>query len=394
MRLIIGLLLLLSTLPACQSGEDNKTMTSTNPQANTLSSPLYFGTYTQAESHVNGKASGIYIGDFFPQDGSLQLTDSISHIINPSFVALSQDRKILYAVSESGSGKLFAYHLGEAKPSLLGQWPTAAAAPCHIAVGSNDQLVIISNYMGGVVNIFHRNASDSLHEIQRLQLDRNGDTAASHAHAATFSPDKRFVFINDLGKDKIWAFRIDTSALSSTGQSTNKAVLIEEPSLHWLYEQQAEQAGPRHFTFHPSGRYAYVVNELNATLQAFAYESSTGQLSTIQTISTLPDDYTQWNACADIHAHPNGRFLYASNRGHNSIACYEIEENGQLKLLAHTSSGGEFPRNFAISPNGKHLLVANQNSDNVLSFAIDPDKGTLRKEHEYSIKTPVCIAFH
>lgn len=394
MRFIYTATFLFAWLLGCQSGETTQTTSATQPKAEEQPLALYLGTYTRTEGHVDGKASGIYLGNFLPSIGSLQLTDSISGITNPSFVALSQDREILYAASETASGELFAYRLGNARPSKLGQWPTGAAAPCHIAVDRSDRLVMVSNYMDGVVNVFYRNPqTDSLHEIQRLQLDRDGDATASHAHSATFSPDNRFVFIADLGKDKIWAFRIDSSIFSTLPNPAKSPILIEETSLHWQHQPGAAQAGPRHFTFHPNGRYAYVVNELNASVTAFAYEASTGQLSAIQSSSTLPESYTEWNACADIHVHPNGRFLYASNRGHNSIVSYQIADNGQLSLLGHTPSGGAFPRNFAISPDGQHLLVANQNSDNILSLAIDPKLGTLDKKQDKAVKTPVCIAF-
>lgn len=392
MRFICAVPLFFALLLGCQPSETTQA-TAADPTASDQPQAVYLGTYTRTEGHVDGKASGIYLGNFTPSNGSLQLTDSIRDIINPSFVALSQDRKLLYSVSETGSGELFAYQLGNAGPSLIGQWPTGAAAPCHIAVDASDQLVIVSNYMNGVVNVFHRDAQQNIREIQRLQFNRAGDVAESHAHSATFSPDNRFVFIPDLGKDKIWVYRIDTAALSADRQATNIPVLIEEPSRHFFHQNLPAQAGPRHFTFHPSGRYAYVVNELNASVTAFAYEAGSGQLSAIQTIPTLPEDFTEWNACADIHAHPNGRFLYASNRGHNSIVSYQIADNGRLSLLAHTPTGGAFPRNFAISPDGKSLLVANQNSDNILSFAIDPDRGTLDKKQDNSVKTPVCIAF-
>lgn len=393
MRFILGILLL-TTLLACQSGEESKTVLPAKPIAEDFITPLYFGTYTRKEGHVDGKASGIYYGIFEHTSGKIKIKDTIGGIINPSFVALSQDREMLYAASETGGGELFAYRLGEANPLLLGQWPTGAAAPCHIAVDASDRLVLVSNYMGGVVNVFYRDSQDRIHEIQRLQLDREGDTAASHAHAASFSPDNRFVFITDLGKDKIWAFRLDTSALGQLVDRPGSLVLHEEFSLHWQHEGLDRRAGPRHFTFHPNGRFAYVVNELNATVTALAYDAKSGQLSGIQNISTLPEAYTDWNACADIHIHPNGRFLYASNRGHNSIVSYQIGEDGQLNLLGHTPTSGEFPRNFAITPDGQQLLVANQNSDNVVSFDIKPQTGKLDKKQENSVKTPVCIAFY
>ncbi len=230
MQWIYTLIFLAAFLLGCQPSETTETTAATDPTVVSQPLALYLGTYTRTEGHVDGKASGIYLGNFLPSHGSIQLTDSIRDIINPSFVALSQDKEILYAVSETGNGELFAYRLHKTAPSLLGQWPTGAAAPCHIAVDASDQLVIVSNYMNGVVNIFHRDAQQNIREIQRLQFNQTGDTAESHAHSATFSPDNRFVFIADLGKDKIWVFRIDTAALKAGEQAANSPVLIEQPS--------------------------------------------------------------------------------------------------------------------------------------------------------------------
>ncbi len=398
MRRTLCHLSFLALLLGCQHGEPSRALSdSTSLATDSLftSIPLYLGTYTRKEGHVDGQASGVYYGTLEAGSGIITISDTIADIINPSFVALSKDQKMLYAVSETGNGELFAYRLKQdQQPAKLGQWPTGAAAPCHIAVDSSDRLVVVSNYMDGVVNVFYRNPqSDSLQEIQRLQLDREGDAAASHAHSATFSPDNRFIFIADLGKDRIWAFRIDSSVFSTPPNPTKNPALIEETSLHWQHQGLEKAPGPRHFTFHPSGKYAYLVNELNASIAAFSYDAAAGKLSAIQSIPTLPDDFTDWNACADIHVHPNGRFLYASNRGHNSIVAYSIANDGQLSLLGHTPSGGEFPRNFAISPDGLLLLVANQNSNNIRSFAIHPQKGTLDKKQDKPVKTPVCVAF-
>lgn len=399
MRFILCYFLFLCLLFGCQPSEPTAEQAEAySLRADSLLAtiPLYLGTYTRKEGHVDGQATGIYYGTLESSSGTIKISDTIGGIINPSFVALSHDRKLLYAVSETGSGELFAYRLGQEEkqpPSLLGQWPTGAGAPCHIAVDRSDRLVIVSNYMDGVVNVFYRNPLDSLIEIQRLQLDRDGDATASHAHSATFSPDNRFVFIADLGKDKIWAFRIDSSIFSTLHNPAKSPILIEETSLHWQHQGLEKAAGPRHFTFHPNGQSAYLVNELNASITAFSYQAAAGKLSAIQSITTLPDGFTDFNACADIHLHPNGRFLYASNRGHNSIVSYHIADNGQLSLLAHTPTGGAFPRNFAISPDGQHLLVANQNSNNILCFTIHPQKGTLDGKYDKPVKTPVCIAF-
>lgn len=363
---------------------------------------VYLGTYTREESHVNGKASGIYAARQDKENGKLELIDSTASVINPSFVAFSQDGGLLYAVSETGGGELITYRIGEgAELKEIARNPTDAGAPCHIAVDESDRLIVTSNYGGGNINVFYRDEEDGIHELQRIPFNREEGERASHAHSATFSPDNRHVFIADLGKDKIWGFSINEQAIEdfkvsqANGEqlALNTHIVLEEHVEHWLHPELPEPAGPRHFDFHPNGRNAYVINELNATVTAFDYDTENGTLTTLQTIATLPETFTEWNSCADIHVHPSGQFLFGSNRGHNSIVTYRIAEDGKLSLVGHTSTGGEFPRNFALSPDGRYLYAANQNTDNILQLEIDAETGQLTPVAETATLTPVCVAF-
>ncbi|MEM6965197.1 MAG: lactonase family protein [Bacteroidota bacterium] len=217
---------------------------------------------------------------------------------------------------------------------------------------------------------------------QVITLEGKGVTPrqeGSHPHSVNISPDNKFLLVADLGTDKIMMYQIDFE---------NAQLLPNQPA----FVQVQAGAGPRHLTFHPNDKYAYVVNELDATVNVFDYAD--GQLTEKQSLSTLPPDFTGENWCADIHVHPSGKFLYASNRGHDSIVIFEIDEtNGTLTRLGHEPTLGQHPRNFMIEPSGKHLWVANQNSDNVVKFAIDPKTGLLTKVDQMEVMTPVCLQF-
>ncbi|MEL6276449.1 MAG: lactonase family protein, partial [Bacteroidota bacterium] len=342
--------------------------------------PLYIGTYTRKEGHVDGKALGIYRAVMNQEDGSLNIEASTDSIINPSFVLPSRDGKNLYAVSEIGKGEVVAYAKGDHQLTRLNTVPTGAPAPCHLAMDLTDRYLVTSNYMGGIVNVYRRGVDGQLNEVQRIILNQTEDEKESHAHSATFSPDNRFVLIADLGKDRIWQYQFDASSGKIT--PNEKA-----------YVEVADGAGPRHFTFHPQGTFAYVINELNSTVTAYEFDSLVGQLTEIQTLSTLPKDFDDNNSCADIHPHPNGKFLYGSNRGHNSIVVYAIMDDGKLSIVEHISTGGDFPRNFALSPDGRFLYAANQNSDNIRQFLINENDGRLTFHADVAVKTPVCLAF-
>lgn len=231
--------------------------------------------------------------------------------------------------------------------------------------------------MGGVVMVYGINEAGSLKKQQRIDLE---NPEKSHPHSVTISDDNSTAYIADLGNDKIWIY--DLNAEEGVLTPNKQAFVTLENG-----------AGPRHFTIAKDGKTAYSANELNSTVTTFEVLEN-GGLKILQNISTLPEDYTGKNAPADIHLHPSGKFLYVSNRGHNSIAAFEVENDGRLSASGHFSTQGETPRNFALSPSGNYLYVANQDSNNIVLFEIDENTGNLvQKEDPYQVRTPVCLEF-
>ncbi len=347
---------------------------------------LFVGTYTKETT-----SEGIY-GYFVSLEGKLDHFGSFKSI-NPSFLAINE-LKYVYAVNEVGEyegkpgGAVSAFALDHdgSKYSLrlLNQQPTLGADPCYVTVDSNRKNLLVANYTGGSVTVLPINSDGSLgaatdvkqHEGSGPKEQQKGP----HAHCIILDRAERYALVADLGTDKIMIYRFD----SKRGKLT--------PNKQPFVQLQAG-AGPRHLTFDPVGKYLYAINELDSTLSSFKYDDDDGKLKHIETVSTLPSDFTGVSYCADVHIHGSGKFLYGSNRGHNSIAVFQIGHKGKLKLVEHVSTGGDWPRNFAITPNGFQLLVANQRSNNVVSFRIDTDTGRLSRETVEEIPSPVCLRF-
>lgn len=361
------------------------------PPVATQPGQVYIGTYTRDEGWVHGKGDGIYRAAINGNGASLAMADSTNNIVNPTFLALSPDRKNLYAVSEimpgdDDTGFVYAFAI-EHDQSLrfINRLPSNGLAPAHISVDPTGRLVFASNYVGGVVSVYKRNEDGSISLLQTLQHKGSGphpNQDGSHVHMAKVSPDHTYLYVPDLGADKIWSYRIDPKS--------PKLIPTEQGSVNL-----APGAGPRHMDFHPGLHLAYVVNELNSTISLFSYSPKDGVLEEIENISTLPNDFKEWNSTADIHVHPNGKFLYASNRGHNSIVIFALDDEGRMSLVGHTPTRGEIPRNFVIHPSGDYLYVANQNTDTIEIFSIDPESGTLSfTGNKLDVPTPVCILFY
>lgn len=381
------------SLIACTPNNSNN---NSNPDSiNMKKQYLFVGTYTKKEGHVDGKAEGIYQISYDASLDKIQnnnLNSKSFKTINPSYIAISPDKKFLYSVQELGpndgdAGLIEAYRIDPITKDLqfINSQSTNSFAPCHISVDATGGVLIVSNYVGGVVSIFPIQKEGGLAPAsQIIQYNGKGVTdrqEASHPHSSTISPDNKFVFIADLGTDKISSYQIDLE--------NHKLVATEQE-----FVKVQDGAGPRHFTFHPNGKFAYVVNELDATVNVFEYNNTDGNLNQLQSLSTLPEGFQEFNLCADIHVHPSGKYVLASNRGHNSIVVFKVnQESGTLEFVETTSTGGDFPRNFAIDPSGKYVWVANQNSDNVVQFEIDLENGNLKKVGEVKILTPVCLKF-
>lgn len=348
------------------------------------STDLWIGTYTRKEGHVDGKAAGIY--HWRVTDSLVQELSTTSGIPNPSFVRLSPDGQFLYAVSETGpdidsTGYVYAYAIDGDSLRLLNRQASHNFAPCNVSVHPAGKWLYLTNYVGGTIARYPIAQNGELAPAETvLVLEGSGPhdrQDSSHPHSATVSPDGRWVMVADLGTDLI-----HTLTTADTEWKSQAEV------------QLPPGAGPRHLAFHPTAPYAFSINELNSTITAFHYQLENGALHIIDHYSSLPTDFEGFNLTADIHISPDGRWLYASNRGHNSIVAYAIDEKtGQLTYLQHADSGGDFPRNFAIHPDGQSLWVANQNTDNIRVFALDDQTGRLTTKQEMTVLTPVCLQF-
>ena len=348
---------------------------------------LYVGTYT------SGKSEGIYVYRMDPVSGELKPFNSIQSA-NPSFLAIDRSKRYLYAVNEvkefdgKPGGAVSAFAIDSATRNLrfLNQQPSLGADPCHLTVDRRRKSLLVANYTGGNVAVLPIQRDGSLgpatdlkkHEGSSIKEQQKGP----HAHCIILDASDRHALVADLGIDKVVIYRFD--------RTTGKLTPAKQ---HWAPLQPG--AGPRHLTLHPSGGYAYVINELDSTMTAFKYDGVNGTLSPLDTVSTLPSNFSGTSYCADVHVSPSGKFLYGSNRGHDSIVGFAIDQRtGKLQQLEHVSTEGKWPRNFTIDPTGRFLLVANQHTDNVVSFRIDAQTGLLKPTgHVAEIPVPVCLKF-
>lgn len=346
---------------------------------------LFAGTYTGSGS------KGIYVYRFNAATGRAQLlhqTDSAEH---PSYLALSPNGKTLYACNETASaegGRISAYAVDtNGRLRLLNQQFTGGNHPCYVAVHPSGKWVVVGNYSGGSVVAFPVNGDGSLQAYaQLIQHEGKGPNQQRqekpHVHATVFSGDGNLLYVPDLGTDKLMLYRFDAKAAKPL-QAAAQPFVASQPG-----------SGPRHFTFHPNGKWAYLMEELSGTVQHYAVQQ--GRLVARQRISTHPDTATGVRSSADIHVSPDGRFLYASNRGNqNSLTIFRIAPaTGRLSLVGFQSTGGQTPRNFCIDPSGKYLMVANQNSDAIVVFKRAMRTGLLQQTGELlRVPKPVCLKF-
>jgi 6-phosphogluconolactonase len=350
---------------------------------------LYVGTYT------SGKSEGIYLYRLNLSSGELKHVGTTPGVKDPSYLAIAPNRRYLYAVNEleefngkkSGALSAFAIDQRTGGLRLLNQQPSLGGAPCYVTVDRTGRFALVANYFGGNVAVLPIRRDGSLGEATDLKQDEGSSInvdrqQAPHAHCIVLDPTNRFAYACDLGTDKIMSFRFD--------RQRGKLIPNEKP---WVAIKPG--AGPRHLTFHPSGKYAYLTNEMHLTVSTFAVDRIRGNLTEMQTLPTLPREPTAADSGADIHVSPDGRFLYCSNRGHDSIAAFKVDgRSGKLTFVAHESTGGKTPRNFAIDPTGKFLLAANQNSDSIVTFRRDMKTGLLSTTgHVAEVPSPVCLKF-
>ncbi|MGQ9575358.1 MAG: lactonase family protein [Thermoguttaceae bacterium] len=348
---------------------------------------VYIGTYTRKQSR------GIYLCQLDLATGKIGSAGLAAEVANPSFLAIHPTRRFLYAVGElerfggrnQGAVSAFSIDAATGKLTLLNQQSSRGAGPCHLTVDRTGRWVLVANYGGGSVACLPIREDGRLGEATAF-VQHQGSSVnpkrqqGPHAHCVNLDPANRFALVADLGLDKVLIYRFD----ASKGQLTP-----HDPA----FASVRAGAGPRHFAFHPSGQYAYVINELQSTVTAFAYDAQRGSLQQLQSVSTLPPQFQGANTTAELQVHPSGRFLYGSNRGHDSIAAFAIEPaTGILRFVAWEPTQGKTPRNFGIDPTGTYLLAANQDTDSIVVFRIDPESGKLRPAgHSAKVPTPVCV---
>ena len=350
---------------------------------------VYYGTYPKETS------KGIYRSQFDPSTGKISAPELAAELRDPSFLAIHPNQSYLYAVSEvddfdeEGSGSISAYSLDRSSGGIrhLNTVSTRGSWPCHLDVDPSGKVVAVANYRSGSVASFAINADGSLSEsasfIQHEGSSVHPRQEGPHAHSTDFSADGRFLITSDLGMDQVLVY---------SANPTEATLTPNDPP----HVEAAAGSGPRHFAFHPNGRYAYSINELALTVTAFNWNSQAGTLERIETLSTLPEGAAGDNfSTAEIEVHPSGKFLYGSNRGHDSIAVFSIDEStGKIVLIQNAPTQGMTPRHFAIGPEGRFLFAANQNSDTVVLFEIDQQSGKLDATGEVvQLDAPVCLKF-
>ena len=346
---------------------------------------LLIGTYTQP-----GKSEGIYVYDFNDATGEVKYKSVAKGVENPSFLAISKNRKFVYAVNETGGEtkggvSAFAFDAPTGQLTFINKQNSEGDHPCYVSVDKKSKNVFVGNYTGGNLSVFNilpkGGLSPAVQTIQHTGSSANKERQEkAHVHCTIMSPDGEYVFTADLGMDEVTSYRYSPWNL-------------ETPLVQASVTKVLAGSGPRHLAFHPNGKYAYLVQELNASVNAYDYKE--GKLTLKQTIRMVADDFKGKVGAADIHVSPDGRFLYASNRGDaNNIAIYSIDKTGKLVLVGTQSTLGQTPRNFAIDPSGNFLLVANQGTDDIYVFKRDLTTGLLTQtENKINVGAPVFLNF-
>ena len=352
---------------------------------------VFVGTYTGGKS----TSQGIYAFRLQPGSTALMPLGLAAETTSPSFIELDPGRGLLFAVNETdqfegkptGFVSAFSIDRKTGKLTLINRQPTEGRAPCHLALDKTGRHLVVANYSSGTVTVLPVAADGRLGPpsavVQHTGSSVNAQRQAGpHAHCTTFDPAQRLLFACDLGLDKVMTYRLDPAKGVLTAHSP--AFASVKPG-----------SGPRHMEFRTDGRFAYVLNEMTSTVTGFAYDAKAGSLTEQQTISTLPPSFTGQNSGAEIAVHTTGRFLYTSNRGHNSIAVFRIDAaKGTLTFVEAQETGGSTPRHFGIDPTGRYLFAANQASGTIVPFAIDQKSGELEPAGApIEVPTPVCVKF-
>jgi 6-phosphogluconolactonase len=350
---------------------------------------VYVGTYTGPVS------KGIYRLDFDPVSGALTSRAVAAETTNPSFLAISPNKKFLYAANEVGrfggkaAGSISSFAIDPKTGDLapLNQKSSGGADPCYVVVDPLGKFVLTANYSGGSVEVLPIEPDGKLGDPTAF-LQHQGSSvdkarqSAPHAHSVDLYFSGKIAVAADLGLDKLMVYRFDPL----------QGTLIPNATPH---ASVAPGSGPRHFAFHPDGKHAYAINEMASAVTAFEFDPSQGTLAEVRTISTRAPGGKPGNSTAEILVHPSGKFVYGSNRGDDTLVIYSVEPaSGTLNLVGHQSTGGKTPRSFGIDPNGRFLIAANQNSNTLVVFRIDPETGLLKQVGEpVGVPAPVCVKF-
>lgn len=349
---------------------------------------VYFGTYTKGES------KGIYLSELDLKTGKITEPKLVAETVSPSFLTIHPDGKLLYAANETaqfkgekGTGGVSAFSIDPRTGGLkfLNSQISRGAAPCHLIVDKTGKNVLVANYTGGNIASLPIQKGGKLGKasgfVQHKGSSVNqGRQSKPHAHSINLDANNKFAVAADLGLDQLLVYRFDAKKGTFTPN---------DPA----FAKVAPGSGPRHFAFHPNGKNAYTINEMLRTVTAFDYDAKKGKLTSIQTITTVPKEVKS-GSTAEVQVHPSGKFLYGSNRGHDSIAVYTIGDDGKLTHVEYQKTKGRTPRNFGIDPTGQFLLAANQSTSNVVVFRIDQKTGALTPTgQEIKVPTPVCVKF-
>ena len=345
---------------------------------------LFIGTYTAKDS------KGIYVYLFDASTGTIKWISNTDSAANPSYLAIAPNQKYVYAVNEThgengGTVSAYSFDRTRGKLNFINRQPTGGDDPCYVTVSKNNNWIMVANYSGGSSAAFATNTDGSLQPYSQLLQDSGSSANAdrqekAHVHSAVFSPSEDYLFTPDLGVDKVMVYRFSSAAQKPLAPANPPYVSVPAGN------------GPRHFTFHPNKKFAYLMQELSGSIGVFRYDN--GKLALIEDVPTHPANYTGDIGSADIHISPDGKLLYASNRGdENTITIFSINSNtGRLALKGFQSVMGKTPRNFIIDPTGNYLLVANQNSDNIVIFKRNQQTGLLRLTgKQIKVSMPVCL---
>lgn len=342
---------------------------------------LFVGSYAEETEH------GVELFKFDETNGQLEKLAGYSGLKNPTFLNVNPAQNSVYAICEQvnddggKSGAIAHLRYSEEGFELVKLQPSVAGTTCHIQRDEHNNYLIVTSYHGGMVGLIKLNEDGSLGQVADIAQHEGRSVKPQqdrpHPHSSFFSPDGKYLYVQDLGLDKLMIYALD--------REQSKLIKQGEADL-------PAGSGPRHLTFHPTKPIAYVINELISTVTGFSYDAATGALTELQHISTLPEGYTGENGTAEIQISADGRYVYGSNRGHDSIVVYAVNEQGELSVIQHISSGGGHPRHFTLTPSGRHLLVANRDNNNIVVLERDAETGQLQSIGKEAFSTkPVCL---